>query len=207
MENDYPEVCYAMIGLHPCSVDMDFRKALDEIEAWLDHRSFRGIGEVGTDLYWDKTYVEQQITCFNHQIDLAKSRQLPLVIHSRESLDMNIDLVAQKQDGSLRGVFHCFTGHREQAQRIIDLGFYMGIGGVVTFKNSGLGQIVRDLPMEAILLETDAPYLAPHPYRGKRNESAYIALIAQKVAECKEMELSAVAEITTANAKRLFRLN
>ncbi|HLF64909.1 MAG TPA: TatD family hydrolase [Saprospiraceae bacterium] len=204
MEAAYPDICYPMIGLHPCSVTSDFQKDMDILESWLDRHAFSAIGEVGTDLYWDKTYSAQQVTCLETQISWAKERNLPIVLHSRESLDLNIEIVTRFQDGSLRGVFHCFTGTEEQAKRIIDLGFYLGIGGVITFKNSGVAEIVASLPLESLVLETDAPYLAPHPYRGQRNESSYIRLIAERVAVCKAKSLSTVCQATSQNALKLF---
>lgn len=207
MESRYQESCHAMIGLHPCSVKADFQNEMDVIEDWLGRRSFSAIGEIGTDLYWDVTHQKEQILCLERQITWAKEKNLPVVLHSRGSLDLNIDIIRRHQDGSLRGVFHCFTGTTEQAKQIIDLGFCLGIGGVVTFKNSGLLEVVVSLPLDSIVLETDAPYLAPHPYRGKRNESSYLRLVAEKIAEGKGESVEKIGLFTTENAVRLFSLS
>lgn len=205
LESQYPDQCRAMIGLHPCSVNDSFEQEMKIVEGWLERRKFSAIGEIGTDAFWDKTHLDQQVDCFKRQIVLAKKYGLPVVIHSRETLDMNIDIIEHLQDGSLRGIFHCFTGSTEQAKRIIDLRFLLGIGGVLTFKNSGLTEVVSDLPAESLVLETDAPYLTPHPYRGKRNETAYLRLVAEKLADCRNTSLAEIGRITTENAMRLFR--
>ena len=207
MTEEYPGVCYAMMGLHPCSVKTEYLRELEIVEEWLGKRRFSAVGEIGTDLYWDTSFRKQQETCFRRQIALAGKMQLPVVIHSRESLDWNIEIVTEMQDGSLSGVFHCFTGTPELARRIIELGFFLGIGGVITFKNSGLAETVQQLPLESLLLETDAPYLTPHPYRGKRNETSYVRLVAEKIAACKGVSLQAVCEVTSLNAQKLFVLN
>lgn len=204
MVTGYPTICHAMIGLHPGSVNESFRQELDIVTEWLEQQAFSAIGEIGTDLYWNTTFRDQQVDCFKAQISLAMQCNLPIIIHSRETLDLNIDIVSQIQDGSLRGIFHCFTGTKEQANRILDLGFMLGIGGVITFKNSGLSEVVEALPLESIVLETDAPYLTPHPYRGQRNESGHIRLIADKIALCKNESLENIARVTTLNARRLF---
>ena len=196
-----------MMGLHPCSVDKDFQRELYRVEEWLAKRKFIAVGEIGTDLYWDKTYWEQQKEAFTIQVNWAKQYGLPVVIHSRESIDETIELVESLQDGRLTGVFHCFTGSVAQAQKIAALNFYMGIGGVATFKKSGLDLVIPEIPLERIVLETDAPYLAPVPHRGKRNEPSYIPLIADKVAELKKITPEALAEATTANAIKLFKLS
>ncbi len=205
MVSGYPDICHPMIGLHPCSVDESYEQEMDIVEGWLGQHAFSAIGEIGTDLHWDVTYRGQQIDCFKRQILLAKEFQLPIVIHSRETLDMNIDIVAQMQDGSLRGIFHCFTGTEEQAMRIIDLGFLLGIGGVITFKNSGLAEVIARQPIESLVLETDAPYLTPHPHRGQRNETSYIRLVAEKIAFCKNESLEKVCTVSSLNAKNLFK--
>lgn len=204
LESQYPEQCHAMIGLHPCSVNDTFEQEMQIVESWLERRKFSAIGEIGTDAYWDKTHLDQQVDCFKRQIALAKTYGLPVVIHSRETLDMNIEIISQLQDGALRGIFHCFTGTSEQAKRIIDLGFLLGIGGVLTFKNSGLTEVVSDLPAESLVLETDAPYLAPHPHRGKRNETAYLGLVAEKLADCWHTSVKEIARITSDNARLVF---
>lgn len=196
--------CLPMMGLHPCSVKKDFEKELYQMENWISKRKFSAIGEMGTDLYWDKTFWEQQQEAFRIQVGWAKQHKLPVVIHSRDSLDQTIELVEQLKDENLTGVFHCFTGTEEQAKRIFDLGFYVGLGGVATFKNSGMDKVIPSLMLDKLVLETDSPYLAPVPNRGKRNEPAYIPLIATKVAELKNISLAEVQRLTTENATKLF---
>lgn len=205
LETEFPDRCRAIIGLHPCSVNADFEEELKIIEDWLGKRSFAGIGETGTDLYWDKTYRHQQIESLEIQVNWAKIHDIPIVLHSRDSLDLSIQIIEKNHSIGLSGIFHCFTGSLEQANRIIDMGFFLGIGGVVTFKNSGLGSIIKDVPLEKIVLETDSPYLTPHPYRGKRNEPAYLNLIAQRLAEIYETDISIIADITTDNARKVFK--
>lgn len=205
LEAEYPDLCYAMIGLHPCSVNADFEKELKTMQEWLGKRSFTGIGETGTDLYWDKSYRSQQIESLEIQVNWAKAYKLPVILHSRDSLDLSIQTIEKNHTEDLSGIFHCFTGSLEQARRIIDLGFYLGIGGVLTFKNSGLGSIIENIPLENIVLETDSPYLTPHPYRGKRNEPAYLNLIAQRLAEIYDTDIATIADITTENAKKAFK--
>jgi len=204
MEADYPGRCFAMMGLHPCSVGEGYQEELAAVKEMLDRRPFAAVGEIGVDLYWDKTYFEQQKEAFLTQIEWAKSLGLPIVIHSREATDIIIELLQGVKDDRLRGIFHCFTGTVEQAQAIIDLEFYLGIGGIVTFKNAGLDKTLAQIDLERMVLETDSPYLAPAPYRGKRNESAYIFEIAQKVAELKGCSMEEVAEQTTRNAEAIF---
>lgn len=204
MEDKYPGECFAMMGLHPCSVKSNYKEELSIVEKWLKERPFVAVGEIGTDLYWDKTFIEEQKDAFRIQANWAKDLGIPIVIHCRDSMDMTIDLVRQEQDGRLRGIFHCFGGSLEQANTIIDLGFYMGIGGVLTFKKSGLDKTVKDISLEHLVLETDSPYLAPTPFRGKRNESAYIHQIGEKLASVKETTLEEVARVTTENAGKIF---
>ncbi|MCB0661755.1 MAG: TatD family hydrolase [Saprospiraceae bacterium] len=204
MEVDFPNICYPMMGLHPCSVKENYREELSLMRRWIDKRDFIAIGEIGIDLYWDKTFVKEQEEAFLEQTRWALEKGWPIVIHSRESIDMILDLLEPLKSPALRGVFHCFSGNSEQAKRIMDLGFYMGLGGVLTFKNSGLDKVVRELPLSSLILETDAPYLAPTPFRGKRNESAYVALVAEKLAEVKEISIDEIERITTENAKNLF---
>ncbi|MBL3655631.1 TatD family hydrolase [Fulvivirga sediminis] len=204
MENKYPENCFAMMGLHPCSVDHKFEKELYIIEEWLGKRKFCAVGEIGTDLYWDKAYWEQQQEAFKIQVEWAKKYETPIVIHCRESIDETIKLVEELKDERLTGVFHCFAGSLEQAKRITDLGFYLGIGGVATFKNGGMDKTLPDMSLDNLLLETDCPYLAPVPHRGERNEPSFIPLIAQRVADLMVCDIEKVAEVTTANAKKLF---
>lgn len=205
LEGEFPDQCYSMIGLHPCSVKADFERELKIIENWLGKRSFAGIGETGTDLYWDKTFRHQQIESLEIQVNWAKIYDLPIILHSRDSLDLSIQIIEKNHSEGLSGIFHCFTGSLDQAKRITDLGFYLGIGGVVTFKNSGLGSTIESIPLEKIVLETDSPYLTPHPYRGKRNEPAYIKLIAQRLSEIYCTDISEIAEKTTDNARKVFK--
>lgn len=204
LSNSYPHICYPLMGLHPTSVSADFREELTAVDYWLDKQKFYGIGEIGIDLYWDTTYLKQQQEAFRHQIKLAKSMQLPIVIHVRESFKEVYEIVRQEQDGTLKGIFHCFSGDDEAARKIIDVGFLMGIGGVVTFKKSNLDKVLEKIDLKHLVLETDAPYLSPEPKRGRRNESSYLVYIAQKVADIYQTTLKEVADITTGNARQLF---
>lgn len=203
-ERDFPEHAFAMMGLHPCSVKENVDHELDIVKHWLSQRKFAAVGEIGLDFYWNTTFKEQQIATFNTQIDWALQYNLPIVIHSRNSTRECIDMVRSKQNGHLKGIFHCFSGTAAEAHEIMGLGFYLGIGGVVTFKKSTLPEIIKDIDLSHLLLETDAPYLAPAPHRGKRNESSYIPLIAEKIAEIKSVEVEEVAKATTGNANKLF---
>lgn len=205
-EADFPAVCLPMMGLHPCSVKKDFQKELYIIEDWLNKRFFTAIGETGLDLYWDKTGLEQQQEALRIQLDWAKKYKLPIVLHTRDAFEETYELVAAAQDGSLTGVFHCFSGTPEQARRVIDLKFFMGIGGVSTFKNGGLDALLPEISLDYLLLETDCPYLAPVPYRGKRNEPAYLPFIAQRIADIKQVTVEEVAAVTTRNTRGLFNL-
>ncbi len=205
LEAAFPEHCFAMMGLHPSHVQPGtYEQELALVEDWLGKRKWAGVGETGIDLYWDKTTLDIQKIAFACQIEWAKDLDLPIIIHSRESNEECIELVKAGQDGRLRGIFHCFSGTEEQARRMIDLGFWLGIGGVLTYPKSGLAEVLRDIPLEHLVLETDAPYLPPVPYRGKRNESAYVPLVAEKLAEVKNVPVSEIARITTANARRVF---
>lgn len=196
--------CFPMMGLHPCSVKKDFERELYIVEEWLSKRKFSAIGEIGTDLYWDKTFFEQQKEAFVVQVNWSKKYGLPIVIHCRESIEETIELVERLQEGNLSGVFHCFSGSTEQATRIANLGFYLGIGGVITFKNGGLDKVIPEIDLEHMVLETDSPYLAPVPHRGKRNEPSYIPFVAKRIAELKNRSLDDVQDITTKNALTLF---
>lgn len=202
----YPETCFAMMGLHPTSVKENYEDELNVITDLLSTRKYSAVGEIGIDLYWDKSYLEQQKTAFKYQLDLAKEHDLPVVIHIRESFEETFSVLNSCTGNSFAGVFHCFSGNLVQAKRAIDLGFKLGIGGVVTFKNSGLVDVVKNIDLSEIVLETDSPYLAPTPHRGQRNDPEYLMLIASKIAEIKDMSLEKVAEITTKNAVDLFRL-
>lgn len=204
LENKYPGLCIPMMGLHPCYVKKDFQRELYLVEDWLAKRKFAAVGEIGTDLYWDKTFWEQQKEAFTVQVTWAKKYKLPVVIHCRESIDETIELVTSLKDDNLRGVFHCFSGTAAQAKRIIELGFFLGIGGVSTFKKGGLDVVLPEITLDHLVLETDSPYLAPVPHRGKRNEPAYIGLVARRVAEIKRLPESDIREATTRNAGQLF---
>ena len=206
LEYRRPQQCYPMMGLHPCSVKKDFERELYIVENWLSKRKFSAVGEIGTDLYWDKSFWEQQKEALIIQINWAKKYQLPIVLHCRESLDQTLDIIEPLQDGKLRGVFHCFSGSAAQAERISKLGFFVGLGGVVTFKNGGLDKVLPDIGLGYAMLETDTPYLAPAPHRGKRNEPAYIPLIASKISELLKCSVEDVQRITTENALKLFNL-
>jgi TatD DNase family protein len=195
-----------MMGLHPCSVKADFEKELQVVEKYFETRSFVAVGEAGLDFYWDLTFASQQYEALQRQIELALRFDIPIVIHSRNSIDECIDIIAKNQKGNLKGVFHCFSGSVEQATRIVDLNFHLGIGGVLTFKKSGLDVVLGQLDLERIVLETDAPYLAPVPFRGKRNECSYIKYVAQKLADVKKITVEEICAITTDNAVRLFNL-
>ena len=199
----YP-VCRPMMGLHPCSVKENYLMELDHVKAQLSAHSFVAVGEIGIDLYWDKTFLAEQQESFRVQSVWAYEKDLPIVIHSRESIDMILDLLDDLQLDGLKGIFHCFGSGMEQAERIIDHGFLMGIGGVVTFKNSTLGTVLSEIDLSHLVLETDAPYLTPHPHRGKRNESSYLLLVAQKLADIYGVNREEIAAVTTANALRLF---
>ena len=203
VESTY-ENCYSMIGLHPCSVNQDYEKELDAVKQYLAKRNFIAIGEIGLDFYWDKTFTRQQYEAFHKQIKIALQYDLPIVIHSRNAIDESIDIVAEHP--GIKGAFHCFSGNEEQAKKIIDLGFMLGIGGVITFKNAGLDKVIEKIGLSNIILETDAPYLAPVPYRGKRNEPAYIKLVAEKLSVICNCSLEEVTELTTENARKLFKL-
>ncbi len=205
LADNYPNNCFPMMGLHPCDVKANYDKVLSDMKAHFKNRKYYAIGEIGIDLYWDKTFLSQQEHAFRTQIEWAKEMNLPIVIHCREAFEEILAILDELNDEKLRGIFHCFTGTIEQAKHILNYGdFYLGIGGVVTFKKAGLDKIVEQLSIHDLVLETDAPYLAPTPYRGKRNEPSYIPHIAEKVAELLNLSLSQVAEITTSNSKTIF---
>jgi TatD DNase family protein len=200
----FPRHCFPMMGLHPCSVKADYQAVLMDMKNLLDQGDYAGIGETGVDLYWDTTFRSEQIEAFEQQIGWAKEKQLPVIIHSRESLDLNIGIIRKHQDGRLKGIFHCFGGTYEQAKEIADIGFHIGIGGVITYKKSDLSDVVRRVPTNLLVLETDSPYLAPVPFRGKRNEPAYIPVIASRLATALSMSLDEVARLTSQNAREVF---
>jgi TatD DNase family protein len=203
---EFPENCFPMMGLHPCSVNRDFEAYLFQIQKWFKKRKFYAVGEIGLDYYWSTEFKDQQIAAFKKQIQWAIQLNLPIVIHSRNSTNDCIAILQDMKHPKLRGIFHCFSGNAEQAKTITELGFLLGIGGVLTYKNSGLDQAIKDIDLQHLVLETDAPYLAPVPYRGKRNESFYLLEIAKHLAALKGVGLAKVALATTANAFRIFNL-
>ena len=204
----HPNNCYPMIGLHPCSVKKDnLEKEISHVEQMLSQNKFIAVGEIGLDLYWDKSTLDLQKIAFGSQIELAKKYKLPIAIHVRDSFDEAIEIVERLNDDNLSGVFHCFTGNLEEAQRIINLNnFYLGIGGVVTFKNGEINKIINQVSLDRIILETDSPYLSPTPFRGTRNESKYLLNIAHKMAELYNIDIEDIAKKTTKNAIDLFHL-
>lgn len=203
---NFPENCYQMMGLHPTSVKDDYEKELELVESELQKGGYIAVGEIGMDLYWDKSFIVQQEDALRRQLRMAKERKLPVSIHTRDAFNEIHTVVKEEQTGKLNGIFHCFTGNEEEARKIIDLGFKMGIGGVVTFKNSNLGEVIRDIPLEHFVLETDAPFLAPTPFRGKRNQSSYLVKIAEAMAMIKGIEIEEVAEVTTKNARDVYKI-
>jgi TatD DNase family protein len=208
MVKSFPDRCFPMMGLHPTSVGKEFPLALKVVEEELEknRKMYCAVGEIGIDLYWDKKCIGEQKAVFLRQIELCSRYDLPAVIHTRNSFDLVASLIEEEGKPGLKGIFHCFSGEIEQARRAVKLGFLLGIGGVVTFKKSGLQKVVQAIPLEHLVLETDAPYLAPVPFRGERNESSYIPVIARKIAEIKDIPLSKVAETTTSNALNLFQI-
>jgi TatD DNase family protein len=204
LEAKYPDKCYAMIGLHPCSVKENYTDELNKIKALLAKRKFAAIGETGLDFYWDKTFIKQQVIALERQAELALEYNLPIVLHTRNAMQETIDVIKNYVAADLKGIFHCFGGNKEEAQQIIEAGFLLGIGGVVTYKSSGLTEVLEDVDLKYIVLETDAPYLTPVPFRGKRNESSYLTYIVDKLASIKNITVEEVAEITSKNAANLF---
>ena len=203
LEKMHPE-CIAMIGLHPCHVNTNYEQELAIVKEWLDKRQFVAIGEIGMDYYWSTEFAAQQVAAFNQQMQWALDYHLPIVIHTRNAMQSTIDAVKPFADKGLHGIFHCFSGNANEAEQIINMNFHLGVGGILTYKKSGLPEAITNIPLEKIVLETDAPYLPPVPYRGKRNESSYIPIIAQKLAEVKNVTLEEVAAVTTANAEKIF---
>jgi TatD DNase family protein len=202
----YPGICYPMTGLHPSSVNAGYVSELDKLGQSLPEHPFAGIGEIGIDLYWDRTFEEQQKDAFRIQLQLARSARLPAVIHVRNSFSEVFSIVKEEQDGSLRGIFHCFSGSAEDARKIIDSGFLLGIGGVITYKNSHLPQVLKEIGADRLVLETDAPWLSPVPHRGKRNQCGYLIHTARKLAEILDLSEEEIAEVTTGNALELFNI-
>jgi TatD DNase family protein len=206
LETEYPSHIFSMMGLHPCYVKPEsWEKELEIVKNYLDQREFPAIGEIGIDLYWDKTTLDIQVKAFEQQIDWAIEKDLPIVIHTRESFDETFEVLERKRHPKLRGIFHCFSGNLEQAKHAIDLNFILGIGGVVTFKNGKIDQFLSEVPLDKIVLETDSPYLAPVPHRGKRNEGSYLDLVAGKLVDIYKVDFSEIDRITTENAKKLFK--
>ena len=204
LEKLYPQEFFALIGLHPCSVKEDYLKELKIVEDYLSQRAFVALGEIGLDFYWDTAFVKEQYDAFNKQMELALSYKIPIVIHTRNAMQQTIEAVRPFAAEGLSGVFHCFGDSNEMAKQIINMGFYLGIGGVLTYKKANLPEALKDIDLKHIVLETDAPYLSPVPFRGKRNESSYLKLIAERIAEVKNISVEEVAEVTTKNAENIF---
>lgn len=202
----FPENCYGMMGVHPCSIKENYKDELDIARRLLEDNKFIAVGEIGLDYYWDTSYTTEQQAAFDIQMSWALDYNLPISIHSRNSMDDTIAMIQRKQNGNLRGIFHCFSGTTKQAQQIIDAGLYLGIGGVVTYKKSGLAEAIKPIPLQHLVLETDAPFLTPVPFRGKKNESAYIVHIANALSDIYEIAVEQVATITTTNAEKIFNI-
>ncbi|WP_404986746.1 TatD family hydrolase [Chryseobacterium sp. M5] len=206
LESEYPDQIFSMMGLHPCYVKPEsWEKELEMVKNYLDQRDFPAIGEIGIDLYWDKSTLDIQVKAFEQQIDWAIEKDLPIVIHTRESFDETFEVLERKKHPKLRGIFHCFSGNLEQAKHALDLNFILGIGGVVTFKNGKIDQFLNEIPLDKIVLETDSPYLAPVPFRGKRNESSYLDLVAGKLVDIYQIDFPEIDKLTSENAKRMFK--
>ncbi len=204
LADQHEAYCIPMMGLHPCYVESNYEDELKLVEDWLGKRKFAAIGEIGLDYYHSVEYKSQQIDAFSRQINMAIAHNLPIVIHTRSSMDDCIRIVEEVGKGEITGIFHCFGGDERQAKKIIELGFMLGIGGVLTYKNAGLARVLESVPIESIVLETDAPYLTPVPFRGKRNEASYVQYVAEKISEIKKITLEEVDNLTTANAKKIF---
>ena len=204
LEKKFPDDISCMIGLHPCYVDDNFQSEINFVKKQIDEHNYKAIGEIGIDLFHEKKYFTQQVIAFEQQIKLAIEYDLPIVIHSRDSFNEIFKVLEKFKSEKLRGIFHCFTGNLDQANKIIDLNFHLGIGGVVTFKNGKISEFLNEVPIDKIVLETDSPYLAPAPYRGKRNESFYIELVAKKIAEVYDVNLDYVSEVTDKNVLDIF---
>ena len=205
LEANYPNEMFAMMGLHPCSVHPDtLEMEMAHVKEWIDKRPFKAIGEIGIDLYWEKAYLKEQQDAFKLQIEWAKEKKLPIVIHCRDAFNEVFDVLEEVKDEKLFGIFHCFSGTKEDAQRAIDFNLKLGIGGVVTFKNGKIDQFLNDFDIKNIVLETDSPYLAPVPFRGKRNESSYLSYVCEKLVDIYRLTPTEIAEITTKNALDIF---
>jgi len=206
LENDYPKNVFLMMGLHPTSVKENYQEELTLVKDWLERRSFYAVGEIGIDLYWDTSFLQQQQDAFKTQIKWAKEKNLPIVIHCRNSFDEIFEVLEEEKDDKLFGIFHCFTGSLDQAQRAISYNMKLGIGGVVTFKNGGIDKFLHKIPINNIVLETDSPYLAPVPFRGKRNESSYIIKVLDKLVDIYKLTPQEIALITTQNSIEIFEI-
>lgn len=206
LEQRFPEKCFAMMGLHPCYVKENYQQELNLVKDWLAKRKFAAVGEIGLDYYWDKRFAAEQVIAFRSQLEWSIEYGLPIVIHTRNAMQETIDIVKEYVPRGVRGIFHCFSGSYESARAIIDAGFYLGIGGVVTYKNSGLVEVLSKIDLKHLVLETDAPYLTPVPFRGKRNESSYLKYVVEKLAEIKNCPSETIAELTSANAEKIFGL-
>jgi TatD DNase family protein len=206
LEKKFPGKCMAMMGLHPCYVKENFQQELIVVKDWLSNRNFSAVGEIGLDYYWDKTFAAEQVIAFRNQIEWSIEYKLPIVIHTRNAMQETIEIVKEYVPEGVRGIFHCFSGSFENAIDIIDAGFYLGIGGVLTYKNAGLVNVLSKIDLQHLVLETDAPYLSPVPFRGKRNESSYLKYVVEKLAEIKNCSVETVAKVTTENAEKIFGL-
>lgn len=206
LEKKFPDHCFAMMGLHPCYVKDNYKEELIYAETWLKKRKFAAIGECGLDFYWDKTFIKEQYIALEKQIEWGLEYELPVILHTRNATQETIDVIKKHKTEKLKGIFHCFGGSVEEANQIIELGFYLGIGGVVTYKNAGLDNVLKDVDLKHIVLETDAPYLSPVPFRGKRNESKYLKTIAEKIADIKKCSFEEVENVTSFNANQLFHV-
>mgnify|MGYP001159570199 FL=1 len=204
LEKKFPDDISCMIGLHPCYVDDDFQSEINFVKKQINEHDYKAIGEIGIDLFHEKKYFEQQVIAFEEQIKLAIDYDLPIVIHSRDSFDEIFEVLEKFKCEKLRGIFHCFTGNIDQAHRIIDLNFHLGIGGVLTFKNGKISEFLNEIPINKIVLETDSPYLAPSPHRGSRNESSYLKIIADKLAKVYNLEIDEICKITQQNSIEVF---
>jgi TatD DNase family protein len=204
LQDNYPGKCFAMMGLHPCYVKENYLNELELVKDWLAKKKFAAIGEIGLDFYWDKTFATEQYDAFKQQIELSQQYKLPIVIHTRKAMPETINLVKEYAAKGVTGIFHCFSGNYNEAVKIIDMGFYLGIGGVLTYKNAGLAEVLAKIDTQYLVLETDAPYLTPVPFRGKRNESSYLKYVLEKLAQIKNVPVEDIAAITTANAQKIF---
>ena len=204
LEDKFPGLCFSMVGLHPCSVKENVEEELQHLKDLLNQRKFIGVGETGLDFFWDKTFIKEQYYALETQIELALQYNLPLILHTRKATQQTIDVIAKYKDTDLKGIFHCFGGSLAEAKQIIDLNFSLGIGGVLTYKNAGIAEVLEHVDMRYIVLETDAPYLAPVPMRGKRNESSYLKYVVEKLAFIKKISVEEAKEITSRNAEKIF---